>query len=299
MNTKDVVIDAITPTPREVRNGTSYVFSKASSASCKTEWNTVVCVHGIGSYSLCFESIVQKLVKEGYNVLTYDLLGRGHSAFPDDGKFDSDAHVNQLRRLIVDLDLCGSGMKYHLLAHSMGGALATIYASQHIDEVASCTLLSPAGLMDIGIVKVLRGCCGCFQGVIKSALKGSQEAAWRKDFVATDGDIKVISDKWIENLHAINKTNPRHFDAFFESVLAFPLSGIEEFVQILQTHNIPVLLMWGKLDKAVPYQPNHKRWLTLLTGNNSASEEVNNETNKFIEHSSVVNQAILEFLNNK
>ena len=89
----------------------------------------VVCVHGIGSYHVHFESLRAALVEASFTVLSYDLKGRGFSPFPtktsdDAGNsvFNGDGHVKQMRDLIVGLNF--HKRKYHVIGHSMGGAVA-------------------------------------------------------------------------------------------------------------------------------------------------------------------------------
>jgi pimeloyl-ACP methyl ester carboxylesterase len=141
----------------ESYEGTNYIYERAAATEIKQEGGTtktVVCVHGIGSFGGDFEGTCKHMKALGYDVLRYDLIGRGFSAFPADGMFGAAAHVAQLRNLIVHLGLSTQARdghnKYHMVGHSMGGALVALYASEYTDEIESITLLSPAGLMDLG-----------------------------------------------------------------------------------------------------------------------------------------------------
>ena len=53
----------------------------------------VVCVHGIGSFSVCFDGIATAFVERGFRVVTYDLLGRGHSRPIDPSSDKSSAEL--------------------------------------------------------------------------------------------------------------------------------------------------------------------------------------------------------------
>lgn len=224
----------------------------------------VVCVHGIGSFSAQFSGLASALVNEGYTVLTYDLIGRGASAYPKDNIFDGAAHVSQLRNLILDLKLHKCA-RYHIVAHSMGGAIAALYASEHLDEVDSLVLLSPAGLMDLGPLRLVRGCCACFQGIVKRVVHSGQERAWRDDFASHKGKSLDIENNFVDQLAAVNAENPQMYEAFWQSVLQFPLSGIDAAVErVASSDHVSVLLAWGQLDKAVPYTPNYSRWRGYL-----------------------------------
>ena len=47
----------------------------------------VVCVTGVGHYNFTWLGFEDRLVKEGYRVLTYDNWGRGYSGLHASGKF--------------------------------------------------------------------------------------------------------------------------------------------------------------------------------------------------------------------
>ena len=64
------------------------------------------------------------------------------------------------------------------------------------------------------------------------------------------------------------KHNPYAHDAFFRSILAFPLSGLEEAVQRVAATRVPTCLIWALYDRVLPFEPQFGRWKALLkTGN--------------------------------
>lgn len=277
-------------------NGTIYTLKTAADSR-----GTVVCVHGIGSFSAQYIDIASFLHNLGYTVVTYDLIGRGRSSYPNDNVFDGEAHVDQLRGLVTELNL-HEGKRYHIIAHSMGGAVAALYASQYLSEVASLVLLSPAGLMDLGILRLLRGCCGCFQSLAKRGVAAGQEQAWRDDFVSHDGKSLEIENMFTEKLRRANQENPRMYDAFWQSALQFPLSGIDSSVQaVANCEHLSILLMWGEQDKAVPYNPNYFRWRRYFESTTAPSKLVryavyeNMGHGFLLEHADAVHEAIRDF----
>ena len=224
----------------------------------------VVLIHGIGSYSFQFELMSHYLETQGYCVLRYDLLGRGYSKFPtsgtDDGSsiFGASGHVSQLRDLLIHLGI--TNRHYNIIAHSMGGALAALYIEQYPSEVSALVLLSPAGLMDCGIFKFLK-CCKCLHGLVKTSLRRTQEKAWRQDFYEHAGDSLQLENDFVAKLQTRSREQPTVFDAFWESVLHFPLYGLEPVVASLTArHDMRVLLAWAAADTSVPYQPCFFRW---------------------------------------
>ena len=128
--------------------------------------------------------------------------------------------------------------------------------------------------MDSGPIPLLRCCSPCFHGIVKSVLRGGQEKVWRENFVAHDGESLKYENESIDMLTEVYKTNPLMFEAFFQSVLQFPLYGLDTTVQnMTQKYDISILLMWGKLDKAVPFDPNFLRWKNIIDSSSSIRDE--------------------------
>ena len=74
----------------------------------------------------------------GRRVVTYDQRGTGGSAVTD-GDYSTEAHVADLEQLREHL----GAERLHLFGHSWGGMLAQLYATAHVDSVASLFLCSP------------------------------------------------------------------------------------------------------------------------------------------------------------
>ena len=77
----------------------------------------------------------------GYRVLTYDLYGRGYSDRPP-GLQDRAFFLSQLEELLEDQEVEDD---FTLLGYSMGGAIATAFASAHPGRVRGLILLASAG----------------------------------------------------------------------------------------------------------------------------------------------------------
>jgi pimeloyl-ACP methyl ester carboxylesterase len=261
---EDVMIAVISPdTPGSVSDGTHYIINEPNLLSKAAQPKTIVCIHGIGGNHAQFDNVVPALVSSGFRVVRYDLIGRGYSAFPEDNRFDGAAHVRQLRRLIEFLNL--HTQQYSIIAHSMGGAIAALYVEQYHKEIEYLVLLAPAGLIQPGLIPLVRSCCGCFTAIVKSMLRSSQEKAWRSDFTLSDSKAVELQEKSIENLRSIFARAPSTFEAFWQSVLQFPLYGLDHCVARIATFSeLPVLLMWGERDSAVTYSPNFARWKEIL-----------------------------------
>lgn len=81
------------------------------------------------------------LLKEGYDILTFDLYGTGYSESPD-VTFSAELFSAQLVEIIVSLHL--SLEPFHIVAHSMGSAVAVTFAYRFPQLVRRMVLLSPS-----------------------------------------------------------------------------------------------------------------------------------------------------------
>ncbi|WP_437573398.1 alpha/beta fold hydrolase [Sorangium sp. So ce887] len=80
---------------------------------------------------------LDRLASERLRVVAYDQRGVGRSPAPEGTALAYAEHVADLERLRAHF---GVG-RMHLLGHSWGGALATLYAAAHPDRVASLLLV--------------------------------------------------------------------------------------------------------------------------------------------------------------
>lgn len=246
-------------------NGTNYIYNKSfindndnkNDNNNNNDTKTIICIHGIGGYVGLFDDFLN-LLPEGYNILRYDLIGRGHSDYPIDNKFDTDTHINQLRDLIVHLGLHQT--KYILLGHSMGGSIATLYTNKFPEEVAALILLAPSGILERNTALKILNYCPSW--LVKTPLKCMQEAWWRLNFA---DNWSPSANKTVEKMHALHAEVPTIFDAFYECLFQFPLSNLEEEVTKLSINpTLPILLLWGKKDTIVSCDTNFTKWAKLL-----------------------------------
>lgn len=285
------------------RNETHYLLE---SKEYKEDEPVVVCVHGIGSYHVHFESLRAALVEANFTVLSHDLKGRGYSPFPTrltdaDGNsvFNGEGHVKQMRDLIVGLDL--HKRKYHLVGHSMGGALVALYASQYgKDEVQSLTMMTQAGLMDLGLLKFIRN-WPITHSLVQYLLVANSNTAFWNDFYLKEDQAVPAAANAVQKLKDINVQFPHIFQAFWQSFMNFPMSDLESSVaQLASNHDIRTLIVWADKDAVVPLEPNLKRWTDIYAAAKHPSLETKvfkNAAHCFhIEQDVEFNQDMIRFL---
>ncbi|NOQ38678.1 MAG: alpha/beta fold hydrolase [Anaerolineales bacterium] len=99
----------------------------------------IVLVHGFSVPANLWDPTYLALKEAGYQVLRFDLYGRGYSARPDVA-YDINLFSTQLEELISELEV---DEPVHLVGLSMGGPVVASYANRHPDLVRSITLIAP------------------------------------------------------------------------------------------------------------------------------------------------------------
>ncbi|PYH90851.1 alpha/beta-hydrolase [Aspergillus ellipticus CBS 707.79] len=110
----------------------------------------VLLVHGITTPCIALGGLAHALVDRGCRVLLFDLFGRGYSDCPSDIPQDDRLFTTQillaLNSSVLSWTGAGSG-KFCLVGYSLGGGIATAFASYFPQFLSSLVLLAPAGLI--------------------------------------------------------------------------------------------------------------------------------------------------------
>ena len=105
----------------------------------RTDGPVVMLVHGFSANKdawLRFASFLP----ENYHVVVPDLAGHGDTPAAD--SYDLEVQAERLHALAAQLGIA----KFHIAGNSMGGAIATIYASKYPEQIESLTLIDAAGM---------------------------------------------------------------------------------------------------------------------------------------------------------
>lgn len=81
---------------------------------------TILLVHGAGQTRQVWKEVAEALVDAGRHVIALDLRGRGTIEWPADGRYDLDAHAENLRAVLAQL-----GGRPVVVAATLGGWVAT------------------------------------------------------------------------------------------------------------------------------------------------------------------------------
>jgi pyruvate dehydrogenase E2 component (dihydrolipoamide acetyltransferase) len=101
----------------------------------------IVFVHGFGA-DLNAWMFNQPALAEKHRTIALDLSGHGGSTKVLDFALDAAGFAADIDHVLAALGVD----RVHLVGHSMGGAIASSFATSHPERVASLTLIAPAGL---------------------------------------------------------------------------------------------------------------------------------------------------------
>ncbi|KAL5347000.1 hypothetical protein ACLOAV_008143 [Pseudogymnoascus australis] len=108
----------------------------------------ILLVHGITTPCLALGGLAHGLVKKGYRVMLFDLFGRGYSDAPTSLPHDLRLYTTQLLLVLSSSPLPWCVPHgFSLLGYSLGGGIATGFASYFPHLVRKLVLLAPAGLI--------------------------------------------------------------------------------------------------------------------------------------------------------
>lgn len=96
---------------------------------------TIVALHGLRSFAYTWEPVALPLAGR-FRIVALDQRGRGQSDWDPQRRYYAPDYVRDLQALVAHLDLG----RFVILGHSMGGANAFVYASQHSERLAGLVI---------------------------------------------------------------------------------------------------------------------------------------------------------------
>jgi pimeloyl-ACP methyl ester carboxylesterase len=99
----------------------------------------VVLVHGFAGSTLDWEGPVMSGLARTHRVVALDLLGMGFSARGDDLEYGWPLWSTQVGAVMDALGIARASV----VGHSLGGAVATVFAATHADRIDKLVLVSP------------------------------------------------------------------------------------------------------------------------------------------------------------
>ncbi len=203
---------------------------------------TILLVHGFSTPSFVYDDYFAPLTAAGFRVIAFDILGRGYSDRPAT-RYTEALFVGQIRALADALDVRAP---FHLVGYSMGGAVVSDYADRYPQDVASVSLLAPAGIAPVDgvppyfLTPILGDWIFRVLGphLLLSRLEDGMEEA-------PDPDAFLARFR-----------EPARYDGYFEALLStmrhYPFAPRAEAHGRIGEQGIPVLSVWGRQDAVIP-----------------------------------------------
>jgi pimeloyl-ACP methyl ester carboxylesterase len=113
----------------------------------------LVMLHGNPTWSFFYRRLVLAL-REDYRVIAPDHLGCGFSDKPQDYDYTLGAHIDNLEKLIIELDLD----RITLVLHDWGGAIGMGFAVRHPQRIARIIVLNTSAFFSHRIPLRIRVC---------------------------------------------------------------------------------------------------------------------------------------------
>lgn len=206
---------------------------------------TVLFIHGLGSYLKFWRYQLDAFAAQGYRVIAVDLPGYGKSDKPASFPYTMEAMGDAVHELAQKLGV----QQPILVGHSMGGQTALSYALRYPEDVKALVLTSPAGFEKFSAREK-----AWFKRSFSTALiKGSPEAAiW--------GSVRQSNfERWRPELNWLIEERVRvakspEFDSYaYANVRTVDGLAHNDFVRdSLHRVSVPTLIIYGEDDRLIP-----------------------------------------------
>jgi pimeloyl-ACP methyl ester carboxylesterase len=243
---------------------------------------TVVLLSGASVPFYIWDSTAAALAVNGFRVLRYNYYGRGFSDRPA-LRYDLAAYDRQLTELLDTLGIRGP---VDVAGLSMGGPIAASFTDRHPDRVHTLTLVDPAigvsrdtplplRIPGIATLAMTLGASAMAKGQLDDFAHPERYPDWVPRY-EVQMRYKGFRRSIIETRRGdVMKRPPRSFTT-------------------LQRSAIPILLLWGKSDRTVPFAQSDSVRAALPRAEFHAIEGAAHLPN--IEQAAVVDSIMLGFL---
>lgn len=218
----------------------------------------VVTVHGLLGSMAAYAGVAQELVKQGFEVLTFDLYGFGLSKSPRK-RFNTELYVQQTLEL---LELVGypSDYRFFLIGFSMGGLVALDLTRTVPQRIRRLLLVAPAGLIHLSTgqqwgIRLLNLARVLHIPVVTLAAKLARCRKVKAEDFAPDGIDPVKCEEAAERNAKMFRSNPEKYaEAWLKSVRDMRLAGNQQLYKAAAECGVEVLFIWGDCDGMVPLE---------------------------------------------
>jgi pimeloyl-ACP methyl ester carboxylesterase len=199
---------------------------------------TVVLASGFSVPYFIWDSTAKMLIQQGFRVLRYDYYGRGFSDRPNI-TYDENIFRNQLWELLQKLNI---KTPIVIAGVSFGGAVTTDFTAHHPELVEKIILIDP----------------------VYNRIGGTSMPEWLAAYLSPTQSTKQINNQLADFKYPEHypdwtdkyKTQMQYkgfWHALISSLYHFNPDTLRNSYTTLRKLNKPVLLIWGKEDKTIPF----------------------------------------------
>lgn len=214
----------------------------------------VVLVHGVSGPMAVWDKVVEPLRQSGFQVLRFDLYGRGASERIN-SNYDLNLYVNELTHLLQDLQLSSPII---LVGSSMGAIISTAFTLKNPNRVRKIVLIGPGGfpLKTPPLAKL-----------INTPYIGNSLVKYLGEKVILQQNRRYFyRPEYFSNFLANFKVQleiPGSVAAIFSTTKNVPLQNFLTQYEELGSLGIPVQIIWGEQDVSFPFE-NHTKLLSVI-----------------------------------
>jgi 2-hydroxy-6-oxonona-2,4-dienedioate hydrolase len=201
----------------------------------------VLLVHGLGTRADRWRTTMDNLAAGGRRVIAFDLPGHGFAQKGADFDYSVPGYADFISKLLDAFNLD----RVALIGASLGGQAATFVAAKTPNRIESLTLVGSTGLATLGAEARLQ-ISGLLIDMSREAIRARMQRGLR--------NLALITDEFVEEDFRIN--NSPGADASFRALGTYFANKIDDHTildRLLELDSrIPLLLIWGTEDAAVP-----------------------------------------------
>jgi pimeloyl-ACP methyl ester carboxylesterase len=250
----------------------------------------VVFIHGISIPYVVWDPNFATVADAGYRVVRYDRYGVGYSDRLRGIRYDADLFDRQLLELVGKLKV---KTPLTLVGFSMGGGISVIFAERHPELVNGLILVSPAGFplpktSSTGFFNLLR-----LPGVGEYITRLFGKKMSNPDSQGSDVYDQTLLPGYVERLKGLERYKGTLY-AWLSTIRHFPIQELESSYRAVGDSRKPVLLVWGKEDRVLPFATTERVMAAMPQVELLAVEQAGHASQ--YEKRAFVNEAILSFL---
>lgn len=206
----------------------------------------VVLIHGVSGPMSAWDFTMKYLKYREFNVVRYDLFGRGYSARKQEA-YDLDLYIRQLSELLAKKQFERS----ILVGSSFGSVIAAEFANRFPDRVQGLVLIGPAGFpIEVPPLAKLRDLP--ILGNVFFRLLGKSVILEQNRKYFVDSTARSKHMPYYEAQLQVRGSG----NAILSTMRKCPVQDYLEGYAKLHQHGIPIKVIWGKEDQTFPYA-NH------------------------------------------